>query len=192
MFQLAFVGALRLLYKNFAYLRSKRNLVKQSTMNTINQMPQDARVWVYQSNSLLTDELIRILKEKGKNFVESWTAHGAALKTSFDILYNRFIVLSVDEQQAQASGCSIDKSIAFMKNLEQEFQLQLFDRMQVAFRKDEKIEVCSLSEFEKLAGSGQVNAATIVFNNMITNKAAFDTSWEIPLKESWQKRVLIG
>jgi hypothetical protein len=159
-------------------------------MDTIKQMPMDARVWVYQSNSRLSEEEIQAIKIKGAAFIESWAAHGAALKASFDILHNRFIILAVDEKQAQASGCSIDKSVGFMKALEQEFNLQLFDRMQVAYRTQQDIEVCTLSEFEKLAKQGIVTPSTVVFNNMITTKAAFDSAWEVPLKESWQKKVL--
>lgn len=159
-------------------------------MTTIQQMPLDSRLWVYQSTTLLSEEEITSILQKGKTFIESWTAHGAALKASFDVLYNRFIIIAVDEQQAMASGCSIDKSLAFIKSLEQEFKLQLLDRMQVAYRDGDSIEVCALPEFEKRAMKGAVNPNTIVFNNMITTKAAFDSSWEIPLKESWQKRVL--
>lgn len=159
-------------------------------MTTINQMPSDARVWVYQSNTLLTDAEVNEITAQGKAFIESWTAHGAALKASFDVLYKRFIIISVDEQQALASGCSIDKSLAFIKSLEQRYNLKLLDRMQVAYRKEQTIEVCALSEFEKLAVAGAVTPQTIVFNNMITTKSDFDSNWEIPLQESWQKRVL--
>lgn len=159
-------------------------------MNTIQQMPVDARVWVYQSNTRLSEQQVREISAKGTAFIESWAAHGAALKASFDILYNRFLVLAVDEKQAQASGCSIDKSVGFMKLLEQEFNIQLFDRMQVAYRRQQEIEVCSLAEFEKLAKQGIVTPSTVVFNNMVTTKEAFDAAWEVPLQESWQKRVL--
>jgi hypothetical protein len=159
-------------------------------MDSIKQMPVDAKVWVYQSNTRLSEEEIRAITAKGQAFIENWAAHGAALKASFDILYNRFIIIAVDEKQAQASGCSIDKSVGFMKMLEQEFNLQLFDRMQVAYRTEQEIEVCSLAEFEKLAKLGKVTPSTVVFNNMITTKAAFDSTWEIPLQESWQKSVL--
>ena len=159
-------------------------------MNTIKQMPGDARTWVYQSNTILTETQVNTIIQKGRAFIEGWAAHGAPLNASFDILYNRFIIIAVDEKQAMDSGCSIDKSVAFIKSVEQEFGLHLLDRMQVAYRKADAIEVCSLSEFEKLANNGAVNAATIVFNNMITTKAGFDSDWEVPLKGSWQSRVL--
>jgi len=153
-------------------------------------MPSDARVWVYQSNKVLSDAEVTDLKAEGEKFVSGWSAHGAALNASFDVLYNRFIVLAVDEKQALASGCSIDKSVHFIKSIEQQFGLNLFDRMQVAYKKGTEILACSLSEFEKLAAAKEVDEHTIVFNNMISTKAAFDNEWEVPVKNSWQNRVL--
>lgn len=153
-------------------------------------MPSDARVWVYQSGRVLTEVEVDSLKEEGAKFISGWSAHGAELKASFDILYNRFIVIGVDEGQAQASGCSIDKSVGFMKQLEKEFNLSLLDRMQVAFKEEDKIISCSLNDFEKLADQGKVNETTIVFNNMISTKSGFDSEWQVPLKKSWQSRVL--
>jgi hypothetical protein len=158
--------------------------------NSISNMPSEARVWVYQSNTVLTDAEVNAIKNEGAHFISDWAAHGASLKASFDILFNRFIVIAVDEQQAMASGCSIDKSVKFVKDLEQKFNLNLFDRMQVAYKEGNDIKVCSFSDFEKLAAQETVNESTIVFNNMVTSKKAFDSEWEVPLKQSWQNRVL--
>ncbi len=159
-------------------------------MNTIKDMPNDARLWVYQSNRKLSDNEVDEIKKIGINFIAEWSAHGASLKASFDILYNLFIVITVDEKQALASGCSIDKSVHFIKKIEQKFNLNLFDRMRVAYKNGTEISSCSLSEFEKLANQKIVDESTIVFNNMVTTKLGFDNSWEIPLKQSWQNRVL--
>ncbi len=161
-------------------------------MTTISQMPQDARVWVYQSNRSLTNEEVTAIEKAGTFFISCWAAHGASLKASFDILHDRFIVIAVDEKQANASGCSIDASVRFIKELEKQFNLNLFDRMQVAYRKGGDIIFCQLSEFEKLAAQAQVNESTIVFNNMVTTKAAFDLEWEVPVSKSWQSRVLLA
>ncbi len=160
-------------------------------VNSINNMPSKSKVWVYQSNRALTGtETVAIIKS-GTDFVAEWSAHGASLKASFDIIYYRFIVIAVDEEQALASGCSIDKSVKFMKELEQQYKLSLFDRMQVAYRNGNEIVTCKLTEFEKLAEQGLVNETTVVFNNMITTKSSFDVEWEVPLKQSWQSRVLV-
>ncbi len=160
-------------------------------MNTIQQMPKDSRLWVYQSNRKLRDADINIIQQAGKIFISDWAAHGAALKASFEILYDRFIVISVDEKQALASGCSIDKSVNFIKDLEKQLNINFFDRMQVVYRDTTNDLVsCSFQEFEKLASENKVDSSTIVFNNMVTTKQEFDTQWEVPLKQSWQSRVL--
>lgn len=158
--------------------------------NSIKNMPPDARVWVYQSNRPLSDAEVNALQDAGLSFITEWAAHGASLRSGFDVLYNRFVVIAVDERQAMASGCSIDKSVHFIKELEKQFNLNFFDRMQVAYRKGNEIASCSLAEFEKLASQNAVNETTLVFNNMINTKLAFDTEWEVPLKQSWQNRVL--
>ena len=153
-------------------------------------MPSDARLWVYQSNRILSDAEVKAVEEEGLKFIADWAAHGASLKASFDVLHHLFVVIAVDEKQAMASGCSIDKSVHFVKTLEQKLSLNLFDRMQVAYRSGNEIKVCKLSDFEKLATQEIVNESTIVFNNMVTSKSSFDTEWEVPLKQSWQSRVL--
>jgi hypothetical protein len=158
----------------------------------VSNMPSNARVWVYQSNRILSKVEVKVIENSGLHFINSWTAHGASLKASFDVLYNRFVVIAVDEAQALASGCSVDKSVHFVKDLEKQLNLNFFDRMQVAYRKGSEIAACSLSEFEKLAAQGFVNESTIVFNNMVNNKTSFDTQWEVPLKKSWQSRVLVS
>ncbi len=155
------------------------------------QMPPDARVWVYQSNRALSDAELSAIKEAGIRFISDWTAHGADLKAGFDILYSHFIIISVDERQVAAGGCSIDKSIHFIKELEKQFNLSLLNRMQVAYRSEGKIKICNLSEFEKLIAQKKVDQSTVVFNNTISTKAAFDKEWEIPLEQSWLSRVLI-
>lgn len=160
--------------------------------DSIKNMSADARVWVFQSNRPLSDAEVNSIEKSGLLFIAGWAAHGASLKASFDVLYNRFVVIAVDEKQAMASGCSIDKSVHFIKELEKQFNLNFFDRMQVAYRQGKEIVSCSLAEFEKLASQNAVNETTIVFNNMVNTKLAFDTGWEVPLKQSWQSRVLVS
>jgi hypothetical protein len=153
-------------------------------------MPNDARVWVYQCDRPLTDTEVADITSAGNTFVSGWAAHGAKLNASFEIIYNLFIVLSVDEKQAMASGCSIDSSVHFIKSLEQKYNLNLFDRMQVAYRANNEIKLCKLSEFEKLAEQNVINENTIVFNNIVTTAINFKSKWEVPVKDSWQSRVL--
>lgn len=159
-------------------------------METIHTMPLDARVWVYQSNRKLSNDEVTAIQKAGAVFIADWAAHGASLKASFDVLDNLFVVIAVDEKQATASGCSIDKSVRFIKELEQQFNLNFFDRLRVAYVDNNEIKSCHISTFEELAKSAKINGETIVFNNMITTKAAFDSEWRVPAKNSWQSKYV--
>ncbi|MFA6086595.1 ABC transporter ATPase [Mucilaginibacter sp.] len=149
------------------------------------EFSSQSRVWVYQSDRKLTaDEVVQIQMHLD-NFTRSWTAHNNQLKAKAEIRYNRFLVLIVDETQAGASGCSIDKSVNFMKQLEQEFGINLFDRFNLAYRDGEEIISVPRHQFEELLKSGKINTETIVFNNLAQNVAELETKWEVPFKDSW-------
>ena len=154
-------------------------------------MPLDARVWVYQSNRKLTNDEVSAIQKAGAAFIADWAAHGASLTGSFDVLENTFVVIAVHETlEAMASGCSIDKSIRFIKELELQFNINFFDRLRVAYVDSGDIKLCSIASFEELAKSGAITGDTIVFNNMITTKAAFDSEWRVPVKKSWQSKYV--
>jgi len=153
------------------------------------QISENSRIWIYQANRELTTQEQPLIQQKLDAFVASWQAHGHQLAASAEIRYQRFIILAIDEYQAQATGCSIDKSVGLMKELESEFCIQLFDRMQIAYRDGEAIKTCSKDEFEDLLEQGLVNEETIVFNNLIQNYRDLSTSWEVPMKLSWHQKV---
>jgi hypothetical protein len=107
------------------------------------------------------------------------------LPAAGQIRYNRFLILIVDESQAGASGCSIDKSVNFMKQLEQHFSISLFDRFNLAYRSGEEVVSVPRQQFEELLKGGQINTETIVFNNLVQNVTELQTKWEVPFKDSW-------
>jgi hypothetical protein len=149
------------------------------------QFSQNSRVWVYQSDKQLNDADVIKLQIMLDNFTTGWTAHNNQLKAKAEIRYNRFIILIVDESQAGASGCSIDKSVRFMKDIEQEFGINLFDRFNLAYRSGEEILSVPRHTFEGLISNKTIDANTIVFNNMVQNLTELETKWEVPFKDSW-------
>lgn len=160
-------------------------------MTNYKDLPSDSQVWIYQSNREFTNEESTEIKELAEGFIETWSAHGQLLKAAIEIFYNRFIVIFVDEKQATASGCSIDDSVDFIKEIEKKISTSLFDRMTVAYKKENKIFTCRLNEFKKLLVEGTINENTIVFNNLVNTKSGFETNWEIPLKNSWYQQLLV-
>ena len=161
-------------------------------LNTLSNMPETSRLWVYQSSRNFSPSELRELPSMISSFIVSWTAHGAELQAAFEIKYNRFIVIAVDEEVTNASGCSIDKLVRFMKELGQMLQVDFFDRMHVAYRDGkQEIQSCSYSDFEKRIIQKVINESTPVFNNMVISKKEFDVNWEVPLIQSWHQRALV-
>lgn len=153
---------------------------------------ENSKVWIYQSNRELfaaeVDQISKILHD----FTTGWMAHNNQLKATAEIRYNRFIILVVDETQAGASGCSIDKSVKLMKELEQEFNINLFDRFNIAYRDGDIIKSVGRFEFEDLIKQGKVDTGTVVFNNLVPTLKDLATQWEVPFKNSWHQQVFGG
>jgi len=153
-------------------------------------IPADARIWIYQSNRELRGPEISAISEKAKQFLKTWTAHDNALRASFEIRYGYFLVIMIDKNYTQASGCSIDKSVHFVQSIEKEFDITLMDRMLFAYKNNDRVEVVSKKEFGNLLSKNIVHDDTIVFNNLIQTKEELYKNWEVPLKESWHKSVI--
>lgn len=154
-------------------------------------LPNNSRVWIYQSNREFTEKELEFISTKAEEFINSWTRHGDDLKGSFTIKYNQFLVLAVDESFNNVSGCSIDASVHFVKALEKELQLDLLDKMNVSFKDGNHINIVKLADFQKFASEKKINQETIVFNNMVDTKEDLENKWEIPAKQSWHKRFLV-
>lgn len=152
--------------------------------------PDNSKVWIYQSSKPLDEDEINFLKVRIDEFISVWESHGNLLKADFDIFHHLFIVLFVDEQGDRMCGSAQDKSIRLMKELEQELEVELINRMNLSYLKNGKAQVVKMNEFNDLYSRGELTDDTIVFNNTITSKKEFDTIWKIPLKNSWHLQLV--
>lgn len=153
-------------------------------------MPSHARVWVYKSARPFTPEQRRAILERGAAFTAGWAAHGAALDACVDVLHGHFVVIAVDEQQAMASGCSIDKSVRLVQQFEHELGLNLTDRMVVLYEVDDSIGTCRVQEVERLIRAGELSASTIVFDDLVANVGDLRNRFRAPLSSTWMARYL--
>ena len=149
------------------------------------EISNSSRVWVYQSNRSLSDKEVVFIQQNLLAFCNEWKAHQSHLESSYKVLYNRFIILLVDEGKKNASGCSIDSSVNFIKKIEAEFGIDLFSRTQIAFEKGGEILTLSIPEFKKV-----VKADTVVFNNLVTTKADLEENWKTVAINSWHAKFL--
>lgn len=152
------------------------------------EMPKSSRIWIYQSNRKWTEDETKEIEASVKEFVENWVAHSTSLRASYQLKYNRFIILAVDQEYHPASGCSIDASVRVIQDLEQRFRIDLLDKMNVTYKTGNFIAHKSLIDFKKMVKEKAVNEQTIVFNNLVHTIEEFETYWEVPAAESWHSR----
>ena len=149
----------------------------------------NSRVWVYQSEREFSDQEINFITEKTIDFIDQWTKHGYNLKGSFTFKYNQFLVLAVDEGFNNVSGCSIDSSVRFVKELEKSLEVDMMNKMNISFKDGNHINIVKMSDFKEFTKSNKITSETIVFNNMISTKQELNVHWEEIGRASCRERV---
>ena len=144
-----------------------------------------SRVWLYQANRELSDIEIKEVEDLGLKFLDDWNAHGKKLFASLKVLHRVFIVLVVDEIKAQATGCSIDKSVEFFRGIDGSYRLDLFNRFNFAYESGASVSIGNLQK-----DTSMLNQDTIVFNNLITKLEDLRSVWRVPVKDSWHKQFI--
>ena len=145
----------------------------------------NSRVWIYQSNRLFTlDEALQI-EELLEDFTKTWLSHGAKVKGYANLFFGQFIVLMADESATGVSGCSTDSSVRLIKNIEQDYNVNLFDRQTLAFVIKERIQLLPMDQLDNAIAEEFINADTLYFNNTVQTKNELLNRWIIAVKESW-------
>ena len=154
-----------------------------------NTLSEESKVWIYPSNRKFYPQEIEGLKEKLKTFSEEWKSEDEDFKVSFELKYNRFIIFSV-EANTPLSNVEIDKQVGYVLQLQQEYDVELLDKMNVCFKQGEYTQYKELKDFKKLIKNKAVTGKTIVFDNLVQTKYEFENYWEVPITESWYNRFL--
>ena len=153
------------------------------------KLDKKSRIWVFQSKDQLDESTYNSIKKKISVFLENWKSHQKSFDSSFIIKYKTFIVVAADETNL-VSGCSIDSLINFVKSIEDEFEINLLDKLDVKYKIGNDINTANLNEFKKICKNIDINDKLIVFNNLVKNIDDFEKKWEVDIRKSWHKRFL--
>ena len=153
-------------------------------------LDNSAKVWIYQADREFSYDELDEIRPMIFDFLDHWTSHQNMLMTYGNVFHRRFLAMFVDESLAGASGCSIDASVRFVKQLESHFGVSLMGRDTVAYMIDEEISTLPLNELGSAVSDGRLQADTFVFDNLVKNKDAFLKEWCKPMNESWHKRFV--
>jgi hypothetical protein len=148
------------------------------------QLPGTSRIWIFQSSEMLDEKTEEAILQKTNKFLETWTAHNHELHAGATVMHHLFLILAVDENKNDASGCSVDKAFRFVQSLEKEFQVSFLNRLNVAVLNEGIITVMNAGDLRQKIEKGEYSRAKI-FNNLIQHKSDLEDNWLIPVKNSW-------
>jgi hypothetical protein len=152
------------------------------------EMPSSSRIWIYQADRVLSPADITQIDERCQEFLSGWAAHGSPLKSSSQVFHDKFLVICVDENHSQASGCSIDASVSLIRSIEAGLKINFFDRSKVCFMVGDEIFDSPLADIKKHIESGKISPSILTFNNLVTNIESLNHEWLIKAENSWLKR----
>ena len=148
-------------------------------------IPDDSRIWIYQSSKDLSDSDIKIIDNKTTLFLENWKAHGNELQASYLIKERRFLIIAVNERFNPIGGCSIDYSLQLVNDISTTINLDLLDRLSVNFRLDNNIKSISLRDLKNKIKNKSFSPETIIFNTTVKTKKELSSDFELKISSSW-------
>ena len=149
-----------------------------------------SRVWIYQSPRLFSLSEALQIETLLDEFVGQWKTHGTPVKGAAHLFFGLFIILLADETATGVSGCSTDSSVRLIKDIEQTFRVQLFDRTMLAFVLQDKVQLLPMAQLTYSFNNGFISADTLYFNNTILTRKELMERWIVPVSASWLNRKL--
>lgn len=153
-------------------------------------LPDNSKIWIYQSNRKFYAQELDAIIEKTETFLNQWTNNDESIEASYQIKYDRFIIISADTSRLTLTVDAIDQSVAFIFELQSTYDIELLDKLNVCFKQGEHVQYKDLKTFQKLVKNKSVSSKTIVFNNLINTKEELENNWEIPITDSWHNRFI--
>lgn len=119
----------------------------QNFKQLVENFSPSSRVWYYLADRTFDSTESDYILSKIDDFVNvHWKSHGAKLDATGILLHNQLIALTVDDNSLGASGCSIDSSVKFIKELGAELKVDFFNRMYVLISNEEEIQRVHISD----------------------------------------------
>ncbi|HUQ19247.1 MAG TPA: hypothetical protein VM099_06505 [Gemmatimonadaceae bacterium] len=161
-------------------------------LNTpFDELPETARVWVYGADKPLESRAEEELLSAVDSYLTRWTAHGTPLSAARDWRECRFLTIAVDQEQAGASGCSIDGLFRTLKTIEKSLDASIVTSGLIFFRdRSGVIQSVTREQFSELGAAGEVDGDTEVFDLSVTSLAEWRARFSSRTAASWHASLL--
>lgn len=149
-----------------------------------NYISPNCKLWIYQFKKDLSEIQLLEIDSSLTEFTKNWESHGQKLEATSLIIENHFILLAVNEVIFEASGCSIDKSVAVLKNIDYKFELDLFNRLNIAIQKKKKFDFYTAMEIQKKLSQGMISTEEKFVDLSISHSDQLPQILK-PIHQSW-------
>lgn len=157
-------------------------------MHDLLAFPDSSRVWIFQADRQLPEDEIGQANAQIYAFTQQWTSHNHLLRATGGLLHDLFVILVADESRAGASGCSIDTSVHFIRELGARYDVDFFDRLHFAYLKDDHVHRLHRDALAGALQRDEISDQTLFFDNLVKDKETFLKRWVTPFGESWMRR----
>jgi hypothetical protein len=143
------------------------------------QLPDNARVWVYLSEKAVSTDQQNQIGSFLRTAMKTWAAHGEPLTGGFEFSGNHFLILGVDQAAHLPSGCSIDASMRWIKEINQTFGLDFLFRS-IAIQNDSDISFAPIFGIKKSVSTGIIRADSLIYDQQIQILSEYKTAFLKP------------
>ena len=158
---------------------------------SFNKICDSSRIWIFQSDLKIEDNKIESIKNELEKFLIQWSSHGKELQCSYEIKYNLFIIIAVDSNVNNATGCSVDTLTNFILKIQEDNNINFFNRFSIAYNIENQIKLNNLSDIKEMIMDKKFTLETIVYNNLVKTKKEYLNNWKVPAFKSWHKSLFI-
>ncbi|MDF7812649.1 hypothetical protein [Hymenobacter sp. YC55] len=151
-------------------------------------LPDSARIWIYQADRPLTAAEVAAVQPALHRFADEWTSHGRTLQASAEIFHQQFLIIGLDEAVADASGCSIDASVRFVRGVEDALGVSLLEKSRMAFLVNGQVQLLDRRELKAAVADGRLVSSTPYFDATVARKAELQTSFPAAANQTWLSR----
>lgn len=146
---------------------------------SFDSLVDSSRLWVYGSDTVLTNTQQEYITKQLISFLENWEYHQKKLTASFKIFENRFLIVALDDSEHGVGGCSMDGLQRLVQSFERELSISLMNRLNVFCKMDGDIQCIPSFKLGAIA-----NSSTLFYDLTILKKGEIE-SFLKPISEGW-------
>ena len=135
-----------------------------------NLHPQ-SKIWLYISPVLIDSVTKKSISSLFNDFLENWKSHGQPVNGQLKFIKENLLVVGADYFTNGMCGRAVDAQVRFINKINEEFSLDLLNRTNIAFVKENSIVVHNYNNLDALIKEGSVSQSTVYCNNLNTKNS---------------------